>query len=270
MINKPVAIITGAANGIGKATALKFASAAYALALVDVDGKGLKELSAALDNLGATCLPIEGDLQDTTFQEKTVRETADKWGRIDVLINNAAWRTIETMRTISVETWEQTLRINLTAPAFLSKHVAAVMEQRQTKGVIINISSVMAGRPGGTSPAYVACKGAIESLTYELAALYGPRGIRVVAINPGNVHTNLTSDFTDDKGNNISNRLVAAMDDSTPLRRSANADEIANVALWLCSADASFVTGTSIAVDGGFFHNFNSYQMKKLQFPNEF
>ena len=270
MKDKRVVIITGAANGIGKATALKFAAARYAVALVDIDGRGLKQLTPALDCIGADHLFIEGDLQDSDFLRRIVDTTADKWGRIDALINNAAWRTLETMRSISIENWEKTIKINLTAPAFLARHVAAVMEKRHTPGVIINVSSVMSQRAGGTSPAYVTCKGAIDSLTYELATLYGPGGIRVIAINPGNVDTNLSNDFTDEKGNNISRQLVDQMNNSTPLQRSASADEIAKVALWLCSADASFVTGTSILVDGGFFHNFNSYPMKKLQFPNEF
>jgi NAD(P)-dependent dehydrogenase (short-subunit alcohol dehydrogenase family) len=199
-----------------------------------------------------------------------VESTVKKWKRIDVLINNAAWRTIETMRSISVETWEKTLKINLTAPAFLAKHTAAVMEEKNIAGVIINISSVMSQRAGGNSPAYIVCKAGLEGLTYELAVLYGPKGIRVIAINPGNIETNLSSDYKDEKGNNISEKLVNYVNDSTPLKRSGNAEEIANVSYWLSTKEASFITGTSILVDGGFFHNFNGYQMKKLQFPKEF
>jgi NAD(P)-dependent dehydrogenase (short-subunit alcohol dehydrogenase family) len=204
------------------------------------------------------------------YIENIVEETITKWGRIDVLVNNAVWRTIETMRTISKENWEKALRINLTAPAFLAKYTARAMEENKIAGVIINISSVMSQRAGGSGPAYIACKGGIESLTYELAVLYGPKGIRVVGVNPGNIITNLSSDYKDESGNNISEQLKNHMNDSTPLQRSGDPMEIANVCYWLSSEDASFITGTSILVDGGFLHNFNSYTMKNLQYPKEF
>lgn len=270
MKEKPVVIITGAANGIGKATAVKFASKGCALALVDIDAKGLENLAKAPEIAGCEFLCIDGDLQNPDFSRVIVESTVKKWERIDVLINNAAWRTIETMRSISLETWEKTLKINLTAPAFLAKYTAAVMEEKNIPGVIINISSVMSQRAGGISPAYIACKGGIESLTYELAVLYGPKGIRVIAINPGNIDTNLSSDYRDKKGNNVSETLVDYVNDIAPLKRSGNAEEIANVSYWLSTKEASFITGSSILVDGGFFHSFNSYQMKKLQFPQEF
>ena len=270
MREQPVVIITGAANGIGKATAIKFATKGYALALVDIDSKGLDNLKKKHEIAVCDHVCIQGDLQDPDFSRKIVESTVNKWKRIDVLINNAAWRTVETMRSISLETWEKTLKINLTSPAFLAKYTAAVMEEKNIAGVIINISSVMSHRAGGNSPAYIVCKAALEGLTYELAVLYGPKGIRVIAINPGNIETSLSSDYKDGKGNNISEKLVNYVNDSTPLKRSGNVEEIANVSYWLSTKEASFITGTSILVDGGFFHNFNGYQMKKLQFPKEF
>ncbi|WP_218145570.1 SDR family NAD(P)-dependent oxidoreductase [Cyclobacterium xiamenense] len=116
----------------------------------------------------------------------------------------------------------------------------------------------------------MASKGALLSMTYEMAALYGPSGIRVVAVCPGNVHAAMSTDFMDRAGNNISQRLVQDMENQTPLKRSATPQEIANGVFWLCSSEASFVTGTSIQMDGGFSHNFSSYTNKKSQFPNEF
>jgi NAD(P)-dependent dehydrogenase (short-subunit alcohol dehydrogenase family) len=162
------------------------------------------------------------------------------------------------------------LRTSLTAAIFLTKYVAAVMEKRRGGGVIVNMSSVLAGRPGGISPAYNICKGGIETLTYESAVLYGPAGIRVVAISPGNVHTKLSGDYKDAGANDISGMLRRDMDDHTPLGRSGEPDEIARVVCWLASEEASFITGVCIPVDGGFLHNFNSYRMKKKQFHAEF
>lgn len=258
MIKSPVVIITGAAGGIGKATALKFAANGCALTLVDIDISGLNDLEKKLEDIPCDFLCINGDMQDLSFISTIVEKTVDKWGRIDVLINNAVWRTIETMRTITQANWEKTLKIGLTAPAFLAKHTAEVMERMNIPGVIINISSVMSQRAGGNSPAYIACKGGLESLTYELAVLYGPKGIRVVAVNPGNIKTNLSTSYKDEKGRNISEELIKQMNDNTPLKRSGSPEEIANVSYWLSTKEASYVTGTSILVDGGFFHNFNA------------
>ncbi len=271
MNNNRVAIITGASKGIGRGTALKFAANNYNVALVGRTQEELDQLKFEIEQRYDTeALVCAGDLASDAFLKQIVDDTVRKWGRIDVLINNAAWRTIETMRTISLENWERTIRVCLTAPAFLAKYAAAVMEEMNIAGVIVNISSVMSQRAGGNSPAYLACKGGLESLTFELAVLYGPKNIRVVSVNPGNIKTDLSNDYKDEKGNNVSEQLGDHMKDNTPLKRAGTSEEIANVSYWLSSAEASFITGTTILVDGGFLHNFNSYPMKKLQYPKEF
>lgn len=144
------------------------------------------------------------------------------------------------------------------------------MKSGNRGGVIIHLSSVMANRAGGTSPAYIAAKGALLSLTYEMAALYGPSGIRVLAVCPGNVTTAMSSDFKDSKGSNISQLLVEEMEDMTPLQRSASPEEIAEGVFWLSSNKASFINGTSLDIDGGFAHNFNSYKSKRNNFQTSF
>jgi NAD(P)-dependent dehydrogenase (short-subunit alcohol dehydrogenase family) len=271
MKDKKVIIITGAAGGIGSSIAQKFAEQDFRIVLADVNQDGLHAVKGLLERkYHAECLVCPGNLEDIEYVRSIVDQTIGKWGRVDVMLNNAAWRTLETMRTISLADWEKTLKINLTAPAFLAKYVATIMEEKEIPGVIINMSSVMSQRAGGNSPAYVACKGGIESLTYELAVLYGPKAIRVVAVNPGNIETNLSSDYTDESGNNISDILKNHMNDNTPLQRAGRPEEIANVCYWLSTKEASFITGTSILVDGGFLHNLNAYQMKNLQFPKEF
>lgn len=271
MNNNKVAIITGASRGIGRSTALKFAANNYNVALVGRASGELDYLKLEIEQkYGTQALVFAGDLANEAFLELIVVDTVKRWGRIDTLINNAAWRTIETMRAISLENWEKTIRICLTAPAFLAKYVAAVMEEKGISGVIINISSVMSRRAGGNSPAYIACKGGLESLTFELAVLYGPKNIRVISVNPGNIKTDLSNDYKDDSGNNVSEQLGDHVNDNTPLKRAGTSEEIANVSYWLSSYEASFITGTTILVDGGFFHNFNSYPMKKLQYPKEF
>jgi NAD(P)-dependent dehydrogenase (short-subunit alcohol dehydrogenase family) len=264
-----VIIVTGACRGIGRAITEAFVANGDLVTMVSDNKDELLETAAAISNPD-NVMVIDGDLANDDFVDEIVEATYRKWGKIDVLINNAAWRTIETLNTITRENWEKTLKVCLTSPVFLSKMAANKMRSGKRGGVIVHISSVMAKRTGGTSPAYIAAKGALLSLTYEMAALYGPSGIRVVAVCPGNVNTAMSSDFKDNKGSNISQILVDEMEGMTPLERSASPGEIANGVFWLASDKASFVNGTSLTIDGGFTHNFNSYKSKKLQFPNEF
>lgn len=266
-----VAIISGTSRGIGYETAVKFAEQGYRLAIMAREEHDLLKVQGIIEGrFGTQVLVLAGDLAEPSYWNAVVEATVARWGRIDVLVNNAAWRTIDTLKTIPLDDWERTVRICLTAPAFLAKYVAAVMERQQEAGVIINISSVMAQRAGGYSPAYIACKGGMESLTYEMATCYGRDGIRVVGVSPGNVQTAMSGDYQDVKGNNISKQLEAEMNQMTPLGRAATPGEIADLIAWLASDQASFITGTTILADGGFSHNFNSYASKKLQFPKAF
>jgi NAD(P)-dependent dehydrogenase (short-subunit alcohol dehydrogenase family) len=271
MSKKKVAIITGAAGGIGSATARKFAAEGYSLVLCDIDINALQKTTKLLeDKCQADCLQLPGDLSDPKYLQTIVTKTVEKWGRIDVLVNNAAWRTIESLRTMELDTWEKTLRICLTAPAFLTKWVAQVMEDKQTGGVIVNITSMMAERTSGTGSAYIAAKGALESLIKETAVTYGRSGIRVVGVAPGYIDTDLSNDYKDAEGTNISNRLIDEINDSIPLARGGKPKEVAEAIFWLSSEAASYITGTTLLVDGGFKPNFTKYSIKKQQFPDEF
>lgn len=267
---KPVVIITGAAGGIGEATVYRFIKEGYVPVLIDNDKEGLLKIGKQLNDQHTEHLIIAGDLEDAFFLKHLIEQVEDKLGRIDVLVNNAAWRTRETLRSITVEDWEKTLRVCITAPAFLTKYATAVMEAQNIEGAIINISSIQSFFAGGTSPAYTACKAALEAITYESSVLYGPSRIRVNAILPGAVNTALAKDIATEAKKDVSDVFADAMKDQTPLNRFAEPEEIANVIFWLSSGEASFITGTSIVVDGGFMHNFNSYSLKKLQFPTQF
>ena len=186
-MNTPkVALVTGASQGIGAATAVRFAKAGYRVALVARNREAMEQVAQQIRTDGGEALVAAADLSDLDAAKCALDKTVEHWGRLDVLVNNAAWREVVSMRKISLESWEKTLRVNLTAPAFLARWAAETMEKQQS-GVIINISSIMSQRGTGQTPAYVASKGAIDALTYELASLYGPSGIRVLAINPGAV-----------------------------------------------------------------------------------
>ena len=270
-MDKKVVVITGAAGGIGRATASRYAREGYRIALCDIDEKGLISVAVELENqYAAECMLLPGDLSNENYLKIIVDKTVAKWDRVDVLVNNAAWRTIESLRTLEMNTWDKTLKICLTAPAFLTKWAAAVMEKRGTGGVIINITSMMSARPSGTGSAYIAAKGALESLIKETAITYGRSGIRVVGVAPGYIDTEMSNDSVDQEGENISARLIAEITDSIPLSRGGKPEEVAEVIWWLSSESASYITGTTLLVDGGFTPNFSKYSVKKQQFPDEF
>ncbi|HEY4154330.1 MAG TPA: SDR family oxidoreductase [Puia sp.] len=270
-MKKKVAIITGASRGIGRATTLKFAEGDFNVTLVGRDLKNLREVSDLISReYKADTLVCRGDIGEEEFIREITGKTFEKWGRLDVLVNNAAWRSVETMRTISRETWEKTLGVCLTAPAFLAKNSADIMERLKIRGTIINVSSIMSGRAGGNSPAYIACKGAMDSLTYELAIAYGRSGIRVLAVNPGHIETDMSRDYVDGKGEDLSDRMINYVVGATPLGRGGSPEEVAEAIYWLSTEKASFITGTTLTIDGGFTHNLNDYSIKKQQFPKEY
>jgi 3-oxoacyl-[acyl-carrier protein] reductase len=150
------------------------------------------------------------------------------------------------MKTITPPEWDATLRLCLTAPAFLSRWTAEEM-LTTGGGVIVNIGSMMARQAHGLSPDYVACKAAIEALTYDLAALYGRDGIRVVTVAPGAVDT----DFVN-LGNGTDRDSVRVFSESmTMLGRWAQPSEVAKAVAWVSSPEASYLTGTTLVLDGG-------------------
>lgn len=266
-----VALVTGASKGIGRSTAIELASAGYHLVVAARNASELADLqNTVVREYQRECLICSGDLADMAFVESITEDTCNKFGKVDLLVNNAAWRTIETLRTITASTWERTLRICLTAPAFLAQRCAAIMEKQNISGVIINVSSVMSQITGGNSPAYIACKGAVESLTREIAVTYGRSGIRCLCVKPGYIDTDLSNDYAAASGEKIDKKIAEELLDFLPLKRPGRSEDIAKAIRWLASSDASYLTGCELEIDGGLTKNFNSYRIKNLQFPKEY
>jgi len=248
--NQPVAIVTGAGGGIGSATVAELQQRGYLVDAWDID-------EHALSRLGDDTIRRVLDLGDLAKAQEAVDAVVAEHGRIDLLVNNAAWRELVPITEIGIESWEKTIRVCLTTPAFLAQRVAVAM--RTSGGVIVNISSIMSSRGGGNCPAYVAAKGGLDALTFELAVSFARWNIRVVGIRPGAVDTPLGRELTeppdDGEGSRqIGNEVKAWSEDHIPIQRWAQPAEIAKMIALVASEDASYVTGTLIDVDGGWQH----------------
>ena len=247
-----VALVTGASAGIGVAVAEEFAALGHAVGIVGRDAGRLDEVRRRLESAGGRVLALPGDLADLGFAESAVRRVAAEFGRLDVLVNNAAARELVTMREIEPEQWDRTIRICLTAPAFLARWAVEEME-RHGGGVIVNVGSMMARQAHGVSPAYVSCKGAMESLTYDLAALYGAAGIRVVTVAPGAIDTSMSTSLGGDgpPAGGSEDPIREFSESMAMLGRWGRPEEVAKAVAWAASDDASYLTGTTLVLDGG-------------------
>ena len=243
-----VAIITGAATGIGRASALLFAQAGARVALADTREPELERTAAEVRAAGGEAAAITADLARPDDCVAVVTSVVRAFGRLDVLLNNAGVGTMVvggTVETIGLENWDLAQDVNVRAIYLVSR--AAVPHMRSAGGSIVNISSVSAfrGSVGRPSHAYAASKGAVLALTHAMAASYGRDGIRVNAICPGTIRTRLTADIVD--------RVERASKEGhgIPLGRVGEPEDIARCALFLASDDASFISGAHIVADGG-------------------
>jgi len=243
-----VAIITGAATGIGRASALLFARAGARVALADLREPELARTEAEVRAAGGEVASIRADLARPDDCAAVVAAAVRAFGRLDVLLNNAGVGTMVvggTVESITLEYWDLAQDVNVRAMYLVSR--AAVPHMRNAGGAIVNIASVSAFRGSVERPshAYAASKGAVLSLTRAMAASYGRDGIRVNAICPGTIRTRLTAD--------IVNRVEQAAKEGhgIPLGRVGEPEDIARCALFLASDDASFISGAHIIADGG-------------------
>jgi len=243
------AIITGAATGIGRATALAFARAGARLTLVDVRAEELDQAAVAVRNAGGEVATVTADLARPDNCAAVVAAALRAAGRLDVLFNNAGVGTMTvggTVETIDLDRWDLALDVNARAIYLVSRAAVPAM-RRAGGGSIINTASVSAfrGSTGRPSHAYAASKGAVLALTRAMAASYGRDRIRVNAICPGTIRTRLTADIIERA------EREAAEGRTIPLGRVGEPEDIARCALFLASDDSAWISGTEIVVDGG-------------------
>jgi glucose 1-dehydrogenase len=235
------AIVTGAASGIGRATAELFAHQGASVLLVDVREEALNQTTANIVSQGGRAIPVTADLGQMMEVDRMVQVAEENWGPPDVVFSNAASYTLGTAAELSEQDWESTLAVCLKATWMIARRVLPAMVDKGAGSFIIT-SSVHAIRGYRRHAAYQASKGGLEALTRSMAADFAP-AVRVNSILPGAVVTGLWDGISEEERASISLQC--------PLRRNAAPEEIASVALFLASEMSSYITGQAIVVDGG-------------------
>ena len=245
-----VAIITGGASGIGRATAKLFAAEGARVAILDRDSHSAREVEREIRAAGSEALTAEVDLSDGAKAEEAVAQVAARLGRIDILVNNAAIWIARDFVAISREEWQRVLDTNLTA-YFLCARTGAREMRKQGGGSIVNIGSVhrMISEPG--AGAYAAAKGAVAQLTRNLAIEFAPANIVVNSISPGFIRTPMS--IIDGVDETTTERFLNYYLNSgrIPLRRAGLPEEIAAAALFLAARECGYLTGADLVIDGG-------------------
>jgi NAD(P)-dependent dehydrogenase (short-subunit alcohol dehydrogenase family) len=243
-----VALVTGAAAGIGRAIALRFARAGAAVALVDVDDAGAHAAVAEIEGAGGRALAIRGDVALEEDVRRAVEQTIARFGALHVLVNNAGVNVMKTVESATAADWSRAMDIDLKGVWLFCKY--ALPHLRAARGgSIVNLASMHAFRTMPSSFPYAVAKGGVISLTKSLAIDAGPAGVRVNAICPGTIETRLTSEWLAAQPDPAlaRRRFLAAI----PLGRLGTPDDVAALALFLASDESSFLSGAAIPLDGG-------------------
>jgi meso-butanediol dehydrogenase/(S,S)-butanediol dehydrogenase/diacetyl reductase len=238
-----VALVTGAARGIGLASAQWFLQHGHAVALLDIDGSTLDAAAATLA-LHERVLALHADVREPSQVAQAVAKIAARFGRLDALVNNAGIAVFKPLLETSFDEWQQVLATNLNGP-FLCTQAAAPLMLEHGGGAVVNIASISGLRASTLRVAYGTSKGALIHLTKQQAIELGNAGIRVNAIAPGPVDTEMAK---------LVHTVAIRSDyhDVIPLNRYGTVEEIAEAVGFLCSGRAAYVNGQVLAVDGGF------------------
>lgn len=242
-MSKKIALITGATRGIGRQIAITLAKQGFDIAInYRKENEDLISTKKQIEEIGVSCLAVQGDVSKFEDCEKFVKEVIEKYGNIDVLVNNAGITKDNLLMRMKQEDFEQVIDVNLIGTFNVTKNVITYMMKART-GRIINISSVVgiAGNAGQTN--YSASKAGIIGFTKSLAKEVASRNILVNAIAPGFIETDMTGVLKDEVKENIAK--------SIPLKRMGNSQDVANLVKFLSSEDSSYITGQVINVDGG-------------------
>ena len=236
------ALVTGGARGIGQAIALRLAEDGADIVISDINKEGVLESVKAVEALGRKALAVEGNIAKQEDVEAMVQQSIDTFGKIDILVNNAGVTKDNLLLRMKEEDWDFVLRINLTGSFLCSKAVAKYMV-KQRSGNIVNISSVVGVMGNAGQANYASSKAGVIGLTKALARELAPRGVRVNAVAPGFIDTEMTRALPEE----ARNRLITQI----PLTRLGTPDDVARCVGFLVSDAADYITGQVIHVNGG-------------------
>jgi len=245
-LNGKVALITGSARGMGASIARLFAEEGARAVLSDILEAPLKALELELSGRGYEVLAQRHDVIDEASWEQIVQATETRFGRLDVLVNNAGVLDTAGVEASSLEAWERVVAVNQTG-VWLGMKVAIPALRRSGGGSIVNTSSIYGLVGSGGSAAYHASKGAVRLLTKTAALEYAPDGIRVNSVHPGYVNTPMIEQALPEA--NVS--MLKLLGEQVPLGRLAEPEDIARGVLYLASDESSYVTGSELVIDGG-------------------
>ena len=244
------ALVTGGASGIGRATALAFAREGARVAVADMLEEAAQGTVTEIEAMGGQAMAIACDVTDDDTVKAMIAAAVDAFGGLDCAFNNAGIAPYQVnaggqkIADVAPEAWRRLIEVNLTGVWLCLRHEVAQMRAQGSGGVIINTASILGLIGSATSSAYVAAKHGVVGLTKTAAADHAEDNIRVNAVCPGYIETPMTEETMRRRGERILARV--------PMARMGKAGEIAEAVVWLCSPKASFVTGVSWAVDGGY------------------
>lgn len=244
LLNGKVAIVTGAGSGIGKATAVVLAREGAKLVVSDIAEKSGEQVAADIRKAGGDAIFVKADSSRPEQNEELVRQTVDKYGALDIAVNNAGiGGPLAPTGEYPIEGWEKVIGINLSGVFYGMRY--QIPRMLANGGSIINVASILGQVGTKGSPAYVAAKHGVVGLTKAAALEYADKNIRINSIGPGYIRTPLVMDSLDDA-------TRQALIGLHPVGRLGESEEVAELILWLSSDKASFVTGAYYAIDGGY------------------
>lgn len=249
-----VALVTGAGRGIGEAIAFRLADAGASVVAADIDPKTAGATARRIVETGGKSIGLGCDVADTLQVEHAVELTMNSFGRLDILVNNAGIFPFSPATATTRELWDKVLSVNLTGAFFMAQAAAKAMSKGGKGGSIVNIASIDAVRPTGNLAHYDASKGGLVMLTRSLALEFGPLRIRVNTVEPGSIATpgaQAAMAGVTPAGVNVEELLKGFLA-RVPLGRMGMPEDIANAVLFLASPAASYVTGATLVVDGGY------------------